>query len=60
MALYVVTTVQFGNNGEAESVRWARADGAANKLEEQFNDVGVECVIEAFDRGDEVELRFEP
>jgi hypothetical protein len=59
MALYVVTAVRFDNSGEVESVRWARADGAANKLEEQFNDVGVDRVVEAFDRGDVVELRFE-
>lgn len=59
MALYVVTAVRFDKEGEVESVRWARADGAANKLEEQFNDVGVDRVVEAFDRGDVVELRFE-
>lgn len=59
MALYVVTAVRFDKEGEVELVRWARADGAANRLEEQFHDVDVNRVVEAFDRGDIVELRFE-
>jgi hypothetical protein len=59
MALFVVTAVRFGENGEVVRVRWARADGVANKFEEKLHEVEVDRVVEAFDRGDIVEMTFE-
>ncbi len=58
MSLYVVTAVRFDQYGEVERVRWAGADGS-NVFTEALYDVDVDRVVEAFDRGDIVELRFE-
>ncbi len=59
MALYVVTAVRFGEDGEVERATWARVDGATNKFEEQLHEVEVDRLVEAFDHGDTVEITFE-
>ncbi len=58
MALYVVTEVRWDNRGEVEQVRWALADGASNEFIGPLHEVGVARVVEAFDHGDTVLLRF--
>ena len=59
MALFIITAARFGKDGEVVRVRWARADGVANKFEEKLHEVEVDRVVEAFDRGDIVEMTFE-
>ena len=59
MAIYVVTAVRLTENGEVAKVRWARADGATNRFQERLHEVEVERVLQAFDHGDIVEMRFE-
>jgi hypothetical protein len=59
MALYVVTEVRWDNNrGEVQQVRWARADGARNEFIEDPYVVEVDRVVQAFDQGDTVVMRF--
>lgn len=58
MSLYVITAVQFSASGEVERVKWASVDGSIPKFEENIHIVEIDRVIEAFDRGDTVELVF--
>ena len=59
MALYLVTEVSWDNNrGEVQQVRWARADGATNDFIEEPHYVNIDRVVQAFDQGDTVVLRF--
>jgi hypothetical protein len=59
MAIYVVTAVRLKDNGEVAKVRWAKADGATSTFQERLHDVEVERVLQAFDHGDIVEIRFQ-
>jgi hypothetical protein len=59
MAIYIVTAVHLKDTGEVAKVRWARADGATNTFPQRLHEVEVERVLEAFDHGDIVEMRFE-
>jgi hypothetical protein len=59
VSLYVVIAVSFDRHGEVERVRWAKADGPAHTLTGRLHNVGVDRVLEAIDRGDVVELRFQ-
>ena len=58
MSLYVITAVRYNASGEVEQVKWASVDGAIPKFEEEPHVVEIDRVIEAFDRGDIVELVF--
>ena len=58
MSLYIVTAVRFDKHGEVESVLWASASGAANSFNAAPYQVPVDRIVEAFDRGDAVEMRF--
>ena len=59
MALYLVTEVRWDNNrGEVQQVRWARADVASDEFIEEPHYVDVDRVVQAFDQGDTVVLRF--
>jgi hypothetical protein len=59
VAIYVVTAVRFGDTGEVARVRWARVEGTTNTFQERLHDVEVKRVLQAFDHGDIVEVRFE-
>ena len=58
MSLYVVTAARFDMHGELESVLWASASGVANSFNEAPYQVPIDRIVEAFDRGDVVEMRF--
>ncbi|MDP3799107.1 MAG: hypothetical protein Q8R06_18515 [Polaromonas sp.] len=58
MTLYIVTAAHLDQAGEVESVLWAQADGTINRFSEQPYAVPVDRVVEAFDRGDFVEMVF--
>ena len=58
MTLYVVTEVSWDNRGEVQKVRWARADSASNEFIEEPHYVDIDRVVQAFDQGDTVVLRF--
>jgi hypothetical protein len=60
MAIYIITAVRFRDDGEVTQVRWARASSnATNAFPGRGHEVDVARVIEAFDHGDIVEMRFE-
>jgi hypothetical protein len=59
MALYLVVAVRFDRHGEVERVQWRCADGARNIFTTPAEEVEVDRVVEAFDRGDVVELWFD-
>jgi hypothetical protein len=59
MAIYIITAVRLRDDGEVGQVRWARAAGSTNTLQGRPHEADVARVIEAFDRGDIVEMRFE-
>lgn len=58
MSLCIVTAARFDKDGEVESMLWAQADGTVNRFSEQPYVVPVDRVVEAFDRGDVVEIVF--
>ena len=58
MSLYVVTAARFDEHGEIESVLWVSANGTTRTSNEEPYPVPVDRVIEAFDHGDIVEMRF--
>lgn len=59
MSLYLVIAVRFDANGEVKQVKWRAADGARNAFTSQPAIVGVDRIVEAFNRGDVVELWFD-
>lgn len=58
VALYVVSGARFDEHGEVSRVRWARADGAANRFEEEVHEVDIDRVVRALDHGDTIMMRF--
>ena len=58
MGHYIIDAVRLDTFGEVEHVRWSRVDGMANELEQRFDIVEVDRVVEALDRGDIVETTF--
>lgn len=58
MTIYAVTAARFDTHGEVAAVLWASVSGATNTFNEKPYQVPVDRVVEAFDRGDTVELRF--
>lgn len=61
MALYAVTKARFDDQGEVALVKWGKANNEREKppfIEDQ-DVVEVDRVVEAFDRGDKVEMWFQ-
>jgi hypothetical protein len=58
MTFYVVTKARFDDQGEVAQVEWSEANGETRSFIGDQHVVEVDRVVEAFDRGDTVEMRF--
>ncbi len=59
MALYIITAVHLRDDGEVSAVRWARAGSVTDTFRDGTHEADVKHVLQAFDHGDIVEMRFE-
>src|SRR4051794_37639277 len=57
MTFYVITAVHLDAQGEVERVKWTNVNGLTRAPEGEPQEVLVDRVVEALDRGDIVEVR---
>ena len=58
MTLYVVSKARFDDQGEVTMVEWGQVTEPGTRFVGEQQVVPVDRVVEALDRGDNVEIRF--